>query len=302
MAEAWEQQRERGTPWAMRLLLWITRSLGRSAARLALFPVTAYFLLTGTAARRASREFLRRALQREPSLRDITRHFFSFTAVSLDRIYWLSGANQDLIVESLRKPEAEAMQDRGGCLTLVAHLGSFDVRRSTRNARRNMPMRIVLDREHGRMFMRLLEQLNPQLAASVIDASQRGPSMVLAIKQALDEGSMVGMMADRVRAGEKVVSVDFLGGKANLPMAPWIIAGVLGVPVVIAFGLYRGGNKYEAHLELLAERVELPRNGREAAIQHYAQKYADRLAHYARLAPFNWFNFYDFWADETVSA
>ena len=25
------------------------------------------------------------------------------------------------------------------------------------------------------------------------------------------------------------------------------------------------------------------------------QRYADRLAHYARSAPYNWFNFYDFW-------
>src|SRR3546814_999944 len=74
------------------------------------------------------------------------------------------------------------------------------------------------------------------------------------IKQALDEGSMVGMMADRAREGERTATVDFLGGKAQLPVAPWIMAGVLGVPVVIAFGLYRGGNHYEAHLELIAEK------------------------------------------------
>jgi len=25
------------------------------------------------------------------------------------------------------------------------------------------------------------------------------------------------------------------------------------------------------------------------------QHYADRLTHYCRLAPYNWFNFFDFW-------
>jgi len=25
------------------------------------------------------------------------------------------------------------------------------------------------------------------------------------------------------------------------------------------------------------------------------QRYAERLEHYARLAPYNWFNFYPFW-------
>src|SRR3546814_1763189 len=43
------------------------------------------------------------------------------------------------------------------------------------------------------------------------------------IKQALDEGSMVGMMADRAREGERTATVDFLGGKAQLPVAPWIM-------------------------------------------------------------------------------
>ncbi|HEY9545472.1 MAG TPA: hypothetical protein VIR56_05675, partial [Solimonas sp.] len=266
----WEQQAERGTPLAITALLWITRTLGRPVARVVLYPVTTYFLMTGSAARRASRDFLSRVLPRPPGWRDVARHFFTFAAVSLDRFLWLTGASRTLHVASFRPPEVLAAQDRGGCLMLVAHVGSFEVRRTAANPRRNMPLRIVLDREHGRMFTRVLEQLNPQLGTSIIDASQRGPALVLAIKQALDEGSMVGMMADRAREGERTATVDFLGGKAQLPVAPWIMAGVLGVPVVIAFGLYRGGNHYEAHLELIAEKVVLPRAHRDAALQEYA--------------------------------
>lgn len=295
MTAAWQQQRERGAPWAVRALLWITRTLGRPVARVVLYPVTTYFLLTGAAARRASRDFLARVLPRPPRGIDVARHFFTFAAVSLDRFLWLTGASRSLQVASFRPPEVLAAQDRGGCLMLVAHVGSFEVRRTATNPRRNMPLRIVLDRQHGRMFTRVLEQLNPQAGASIIDASEGGPTLVLAIKQALDEGSMVGLMADRAREGERTTTVDFLGGKAQLPVAPWIMAGVLGVPVVIAFGLYRGGKHYEAHLELIADKVVLPRANRDAAVQVYAQRYADRLAHYAREAPYNWFNFYDFW-------
>ena len=32
-----------------------------------------------------------------------------------------------------------------------------------------------------------------------------------------------------------------------------------------------------------------------------AQRYADRLEHYTRLAPDNWFNFYDFWGEDLRS-
>ncbi|MEQ1440504.1 lipid A biosynthesis acyltransferase [Fontimonas sp. SYSU GA230001] len=296
VAASWERQNERGALWAMRLLFWIARMLGRRVARLVLYPITAYFLLTGRAARAASRDYLRRALQREPGWRDVARHFFTFAAVSLDRVFWLIGTGQAPRVTRHRPDEVYRIQRRGGCLILVAHFGSFEVRHDPSSTQHEVPLRIVLDRAHGRMFTQLLEQTNPQAAKSVIDASQPGPTLMLAIKQALDGGAMVGLMADRARAGERTVTVDFLGGKARLPATPWILAGVLNVPVVIGFGIYRGGLDYDAHFELLAERVVLPRAQRDTAIQAHAQRYADRLAHYVRAAPYNWFNFYDFWA------
>ena len=49
-------------------------------------------------------------------------------------------------------------------------------------------------------------------------------------------------------------------------------------------------------LTFIAERIELPRGRREAAIAVYAQRYADRLAVLCQRAPFQWFNFFDFWA------
>jgi len=29
--------------------------------------------------------------------------------------------------------------------------------------------------------------------------------------------------------------------------------------------------------------------------EHVLRRYAERLEHYCRIAPYNWFNFYDFW-------
>ena len=91
------------------------------------------------------------------------------------------------------------------------------------------------------------------------------------------------------------VEVEFLGGKARLPVGPWYLANALRVPVILGFGCYLGDNRYAAHFELFAESVRLPRNDREGAVRELAQKYAQRLEYYAHLAPYNWFNFYDFW-------
>lgn len=295
-SRSWEQQRERGSVLGIAILVWVARWLGRPLARLLLYPIATYFLLTGSAARRASRDYLRRVLPHAPRWTDVARHFYCFASVSLDRVFWMFGGRRQPEVVTYRPDEVYRAQHKGiGCLLLVAHFGSFEVRQSSNSVSREVPLRIVLDRAHGGAYIRFIERINPQVAASIIDASRDGPALMLEIKQALDSGTMVGLMADRVREGERAVEVDFLGGKARLPALPWILAGLLGVPVVLAFGIYRADKRYDAIFELLAERVELPRANREQAIRDYAQQYADRLAHHARSAPYNWFNFYDFW-------
>jgi predicted LPLAT superfamily acyltransferase len=39
----------------------------------------------------------------------------------------------------------------------------------------------------------------------------------------------------------------------------------------------------------------LNREHRAEETQSWMQRYLARLEHYARLAPYNWFNFYSFW-------
>ena len=50
MSGNWEQQEERSNPLMLRLLLWIAHALGRRTARLLLYPIVGYFLVTGGAA------------------------------------------------------------------------------------------------------------------------------------------------------------------------------------------------------------------------------------------------------------
>ncbi len=69
-------------------------------------------------------------------------------------------------------------------------------------------------------------------------------------------------------------------------------------PVFFMTGLYLGGNRYRIHFEPLADFSATPRADIAAAITAAQRHYAGRLAHYCRLAPYNWFNFFDFWRKE----
>jgi predicted LPLAT superfamily acyltransferase len=296
MSADWRSHKERSTPFMLRLIVWFAAHCPRGLMRWVLYPTVLYFVLSSAASRRYSTDYLQRVLNRKVSWRDHWRHFMAFATCTLDRIYFLGSRASDLQVVRHRPADVAALANSGqGCMLFVAHFGSAEAMRVMGTNQAQLPISILLDRQVGRMLMSLLEQLNPEIARNVIDAADRGPQLVLNLKEALERGRMIGIMADRALATERAVSVDFLGGKARLPVGPWQLAATLKVPVILGFACYEGSNRYSVYLEMFDDKIELPRQQRDAAIAAYAQRYAQRLEHFTRLAPYNWFNFFDYW-------
>jgi predicted LPLAT superfamily acyltransferase len=97
---------------------------------------------------------------------------------------------------------------------------------------------------------------------------------------------------------DQLVWVPFLGQPAPFPAGPFLAAAALQTPVILFCCLYGGGNRYELHFERLAERMTITRR-QPAELEAWVRRYAARLEHYCRLSPYNWFNFYDFWGDQS---
>ncbi|WP_345782412.1 acyltransferase [Lysobacter stagni] len=296
MSAQWKQRPEGGGRFALWLIRSIARHGGRALARVCLYPITLYFLIVRGPERRASRAYLARALQREPTTRDVARHIHTFAATILDRVFLLGGELTRFDIRTLGLPALAQRVDRGeGVLIFGSHLGSFDALRVLVLTRPQLRVRIVLDIGHNPALTQLLDALNPQLARDVIDAGQDGVSIVLAIQEALARGELVALLVDRVAPGDAAVRVPLLGSDAPFPTAPWLLAATLKVPLVLAFGLYRGGNHYDLVFEEFSPGLDIPRQHRGEAVRELVQRYAARLQHHLRDAPFNWFNFYDFW-------
>ena len=300
MSQQWAQLPERGHPWALRLILWIALHIGRPVGRALLYPITLYFLATATAARRGSRQFLRRVLNREPGWRDLFRHIHCFAATILDRAYFLTGRLEPFEIEvvggSLVLDQAASGR---GALLLGSHLGSFEVLRAMGVLVRHLPIRIMMKTEHNQAITRLLDTLNPTLAQTIIPIGQ--PETLLKVQESLEQGFMVGALGDRVAQGDKTVRCLFFGQEAVFPTGPILLAALLDCPVILFFGLYQGGNRYEIHFERLTDRIALDRRRRQEQLSVWVQRYADRLEHYARMAPYNWFNLYDYWEESPDS-
>ena len=296
MKQEWIERPEGGSAFGLKLISTFARICGRPAARLVLYPVTFYFLLRRGPERRASRAYLARVFGRPATSFEVAKHVYCFAAVTLDRMFMLTEKFRrfDISVTGLEALH-EAMMLERGVLVFGSHLGSFDALRVLSERRPDVKTRVVIDIGQNPALSRILNALNPELARSIINARQDGMKTALAIKEALDEKSLVTLLVERARPGNPVVVANFLGEPAPFPTSPWQLAAALKSPVVLCFGFYRGGNRYDLHFEHFDDMVKIERGDRTASLTRTAQRFADRLTHYARLAPYNWFNFYDFW-------
>lgn len=294
MSVAWQTEEERGTRFAIRFMTWAALGLGRPLARLLLYPICLYYLLRSRRANLAVRQFLDRA-GHPGGWRDVYRQYLCFASTILDRVYFLYGRFEkfDITLHGLADLD-RAMQQGRGCLLLGAHLGSFEAVRAVGLARDAHEIRVLMDEHNAPLIRSLIRELNPAVADTVIQIGSA--AAMLQVKECVDRGGLVGVMGDRLMKHDQAVLCRFLGETARFPVGPMRLAHVLRAPVVLFFGLYRGANRYDVHLEWFSDEARLSRAAREADLKRWTQQYADRLEKYCREAPENWFNFYEFWS------
>ena len=299
MSGPWRDRRERGSNGAIRLIIWLAIHVGRGLCRVLLVPICAYFFVTAPQSRRASQDFLGRALGRAATWRETFIHLFVFSTTLLDRVYLLHGRQRELDVAVTNEAVFwNALAAGRGCLLFGSHLGSFEMLGIVGSVEKKLAINMVMHVNDSARLGGLIMGGQASLPYKIIPLGE--PGSMLRVKECLDRGEVVGILADRVYADEATQSLPFLGSPARFSLSPWRLARLTGAPVVTVFGLFRGGRRYEIVFESLAARVDNGRNDANAttavSLQSCLRAYVGSLEHQARRYPYNWFNFYDFWS------
>jgi predicted LPLAT superfamily acyltransferase len=307
-ATAWLSVAERGSLVGMYFIVWCHRLLGRRFCTYLLVPIVGYFFVTGRAARRASRRYLTRLSEwarrhgrdgapETPGWRDSFRHFHEFALNILDRVsFWVGETGEfETVVHGREYLERLATAGRGA-LVLSAHLGSFDALRVVAD-QGGVALNVAMFLRNARMINAVFTRLNPTRPLRIIDLERGAPHSVFDIRACLQRGEFVGMLADRVGVGDtaRVSRVPFLGATAAIPHGPFLLAGALKCPVLLMIGLRVDHHTYDVFVEMLADEIVLPAADRGGALDALARQYTARLEHYCLRAPYQWFNFYEFW-------
>lgn len=294
--KTWLSQAERGSVWGMRLFYWAATVFGRRPTRVLVAVLAAWYALFSRDIKRASRQWLAVALERDVSWRDVFTHIRYFAQTAADRLFLVQGKTSAFVTTRNGRHHLDAaFAAKTGAVLLGAHVGSFEAMRAD-STKIDIPLTILGHFENAKMINALLSQLDPEAAARVIHISAQSVDFIFAARGVIERGELLGTMGDRVGLNEKSVTVTFFGRPARFPTGPFVLASVLKCPVFLTLGLYREPNVYDLYCEPLFERVVLSRKDRDRDLQAMVQLYASRLEHYCRTSPYNWFNFYDFWA------
>ncbi|MEZ0601511.1 glycosyltransferase [Paraburkholderia sp. IW21] len=301
----WWRIAERGSHLGMSLLALSCKLFGRRFTALWLHPVVAYFLLTGRAAREASNNYFTRLGETaphgdtpRPGWLSAYRHMLAFAQSGFDKLAAWSGRVNNADVKFEDPSAFEALVASGkGALVIGAHLGNLEMTRALAAQGAYAKVTAVVYTEHARRFNSVLASANSEFARRLLEVSDFGPETAMMMQERVDAGELLVIVGDRVPAHEagRTTEAQFLGSTAPFAQGPYVLAHALGCPVYLFFCL-KEQDGYRLYFEPFAERIELPRRERAQHLAAWAQRYAARLEHYCRKAPYQWFNFFDFWA------
>ena len=300
----WSSEQERGSLLWLRIALWGIRHLNPSCIRFFLPIIAFYYLVQAKKARRASREYLSRIAeisgQKAPGFLASYKHIHTFAQVILDRFILWSGRDDAFKVIYHGLDHMQELLDRGkGAILVGAHLGSFDMLRLIARENR-IPVNVLMYVDNAQRINDAFQVLDSDSMVRVISVDPDSARLAFEVRKCVNRGEFVAVLADRAgpNAKKRVAQFDFLGEKAPFPQGPFLLAHMLGLPIILTIALRRGANNYEVFMERISQGEATRGRERSEAVQSSMDLFVSRLEYFCLNDPMQWFNFFDFWSGD----
>lgn len=298
----WNELKEKGGMLPLMLMLWFYRLGGRWLCRIILYVIIFWYWLFSSLARQSSLQYLSKLHQfagttspfsNPPTMANTYMHLMAFGECILDKIEgWLGHISDDKL--NLYGHEHLRAHYQKGAIIVVSHLGNIELLRAIKSEH-SQKINILVYQKHATKFNQFLKKLNANADIHLLSVDEFGVEIALNLQEKLDQGEWIIVAADRVPVqSDRMQTLKFLGEDAQWSQGPWIIANLLKMPVLAIF-CYRKQDRFDVHIHHLADRVELPRATRFAAMKAVTERYVALLESHCIRAPYQWFNFYHFW-------
>ncbi|KAA8733855.1 acyltransferase [Acinetobacter qingfengensis] len=307
MSQRWDGQQEKGSFLLLRLTLWLYRCLGRRIFMLILSVIIWWYWLFARQARQFSCEYLQHLHQYAGSQSPFPalpnewhsyQHLKQFGMSILDKMTAWLGIIPEQELQLFGHEHLQQYYGKGAII-LVSHFGNIELLRAVKSEHVQM-VNVLVYRKHAEQFNAFLRSINPKAGVRLISVDDIGVDTALLLQQRLDAGEWIIVAADRIPINsQRQQNVCFLGQQSMWPEGAWLLAHVLNAPVLAVF-CYRYQQQWQVHIHSISQNLQLSRHNRTGQLQNYMQQYVQLVEQHCLRAPYQWFNFYDFWQQTPV--
>lgn len=215
----------------------------------------------------------------------------AFSQVVIDKFAMYAGKKFKIKIDGYDQFQLLSEQ-HSGFVQLSSHIGNYEIAGYSLVAKNKRFNALVFGGEKASVMAnrsKLFDENNIRMIPMMADMSH-----LFVIDQALSDGEILSMPADRVFGSQKSFSIDFLGDKAKFPQGPFLIAAMRNVPMLFVSVMKTSANKYF----ISVRRIDCDSDGNtRTKAMSLAVKYVKLLEDTVRKYPIQWYNYFDFWAN-----
>jgi predicted LPLAT superfamily acyltransferase len=285
----------KGSSAGNRFFIRLIRLVGVLPAYAFLLPACVSYTLFDRSTKESLRAFRRRLGRPRVGLLTMYRHFLAFGMSLIDRFAFLIRRRSPFRYRCIGEDRiADAVAEGHGVILLSAHVGNWEIAGNLLHDRLGVPINVImLDREREAL-QQIYREATDQRRFRAIAIVPDSPDAMVETVNRLRNGEVVCLLGDRLLDGRQE-RVPFLGGDASFPVGPFVLSALTGAPIVPVFTLKTGLLHY-TFTAYDAIRVPGARSHRDEAITESLESFVRLLETIVRSRPYQWYNFFDFWA------
>ncbi len=215
-----------------------------------------------------------------------------FSQVVIDKFATYAGKTFRMEIEGIEHFQQLAKGEESFVM-LSSHIGNYEIAGYTLSSEQKPLNALVFFGEKASVMdnrAKLFADTNTRMIPIRPDMGH-----LFEIDQALQNGEIVSMPADRLLGSQKKLQIPFLNGTAAFPYGPFSIATLRGLNVLAVHVMKQSTRTYKIYVTPLCYNREAPR---QQQIQELAQQYVAEVQRIVKLYPTQWYNYFEFWTND----
>jgi predicted LPLAT superfamily acyltransferase len=240
--------------------------------------------------RRHSRAYLRIVLGREPTRREVFRHFFAFEETLMLKLRVINGRpHRGVLAPDAAEFGAFSDAGRTGFLGTF-HLGHSDLIGFLFGGQQRRRVFMIRQRRGNAHDTDGLGEMFGRWVSFIWVNEDENP--LLAIKDAVAAGGSVALKCDRLEFASKTEAFAFLGARRRFPFTIYHLGLIFGRPVLLAFGVAGAPGETVVHASPVWEPdPDVSKSANLARARAHFQAFLALVEEHLRTDPYCWFNY-----------